>query len=404
MVKKVNRINSLFFELLQVALDKRESLSECPTSEDWDDIYEIAKMQALVGVCFYAVERLPQEQLPPLRRLRQWAVMAIKLEAHNKRVNQECNYVSDVFLKSGFYSFILKGQSVLKYYDTSLRLLRNPGDVDVWIIPCQKLRERFACRKKKWIERYLLLDDFYIIAKYVKSISKHMDDIVYHHLHCNILKNNLVEVHITPSFSMNPFDNRRLQKLYQDMTLGVDGISLDQCREGFNSLPLGINIIFLISHFYRHLITEGVGMRQLMDIYFVLKAYIDEANRNEDGLSNLTNLKSEIDRTGLHRITSAIMWTLQDRFGMSDEYLICKPSEKFGKHLLKEMLAGGNFGHSSEEAQKMYSGRSSVIRFYRFCIYGMRLIRYYPREAFWVPFNNFKQSIIKNYYRRNPIH
>lgn len=30
------------------------------------------------------------------------------------------------------------------------------------------------------------------------------------------------------------------------------------------------NVIYILSHLYRHVFTEGIGLRQLIDYYFVL--------------------------------------------------------------------------------------------------------------------------------------
>lgn len=400
-----------FFELLQVAIDNRTCLSATPTPEGWEEIQEICKKQTVVGIGFVGVKRLPEEQLPPRSRIRQWLVKVIKIEEKNKQVSSECQQVSARFKHNGFYSCILKGQSLLKYYPEHLRMLRTPGDVDVWMRPNKKIREKFADHRKSWIERFLLLDDFYTIGRYVKSVSRDMDDIVYHHFHCNILPKNMVEVHITPAFFMNPFKNRRLQRLFDDQWKLVQRENSKDNDEGFYSMPIGINIIFLISHFYRHLILEGIGMRQLMDICFAIKCFVDKCD-SEDiqeeanihcQLTSTHRLMREIDRLGMHDITSGIMWMMRECLGMKEEYLLCTPSEKYGKHLLEEMMKGGNFGRSSKGAEEMYSGETSAVRFWRSCKYGMRLMKYYPGETLWVPFNNAKQSIIKNYFRKHPL-
>ena len=88
------KIENLFIELLQVALGNRDKLSVCPNAEEWELLYDMAKKQALVGVCFFALKLLPIEQQPPLLRRRQWAVKAMRLEERNKQVTLECKYVT----------------------------------------------------------------------------------------------------------------------------------------------------------------------------------------------------------------------------------------------------------------------------------------------------------------------
>ena len=48
----------LSFELLQVAVGNRKSLSVGVTDADWHRLFEFCKKQALIGVGFTAVEKL----------------------------------------------------------------------------------------------------------------------------------------------------------------------------------------------------------------------------------------------------------------------------------------------------------------------------------------------------------
>lgn len=409
-------INDIFTELLQIAVGNRNKISRCLSEDEWEEIYTMARSQALVGVVFYAMKHLSADQLPCGKTVRRWGAKGLRLEDKNKRVTEESIEVTRKFRRAGFYSCILKGQSNICYYPDGLKNLRSPGDIDIWARPNDRIKARFANYKKPWIERWMLPDDFGIIGRFVKAISHHMDDIVYHHFHCNILPKNTVELHVTPSFFMNPFKNARLQHLYNDQWKIIENDNQRPPEIGFYHLPTGLNLVFLISHFYRHLILEGVGMRQLLDIYFVLMSLYAENSNNYEALSSQhgedklnTQLSSpsevmkEIENLGMKKVTSAIMWVFKEKLAMDDKYLLCKPSKKYGIHLMEEMVNGGNFGHDSMEANEMYSGETSAIRFWRSCKYGMRLLRFYPGEALWVPFNNAKQSIIKNYYRRHPV-
>ena len=51
-------INTLFFELIQVALGTRICLSHTPSANEWGVLYAMAKKQSLVGVCFAGVQKL----------------------------------------------------------------------------------------------------------------------------------------------------------------------------------------------------------------------------------------------------------------------------------------------------------------------------------------------------------
>ena len=48
----------LFFELIQVALGNRKVLSATPAAQEWKELFALANMQALTGVCFYGTQKI----------------------------------------------------------------------------------------------------------------------------------------------------------------------------------------------------------------------------------------------------------------------------------------------------------------------------------------------------------
>lgn len=62
-------MKNLVFELLKVAVGHQSafySLSRVPSAEEWTGLYQMAKEHALIGVCFAAIQKLPNEQLSQL--------------------------------------------------------------------------------------------------------------------------------------------------------------------------------------------------------------------------------------------------------------------------------------------------------------------------------------------------
>lgn len=47
----------LFYELIQVAVGNRSSLSRVPTAAEWGELYNLATRQALTGVCFVGLQK-----------------------------------------------------------------------------------------------------------------------------------------------------------------------------------------------------------------------------------------------------------------------------------------------------------------------------------------------------------
>ena len=67
-----------FYTILQSAIGKTVQLYHMLSEKEWNEIFGLAKKQALVGIMFEGVERLPQEQWPPRNVILQWAMMVGK--------------------------------------------------------------------------------------------------------------------------------------------------------------------------------------------------------------------------------------------------------------------------------------------------------------------------------------
>ena len=91
---------------------------------------------------------------------------------------------------------------------------------------------------------------------------------------------------------------------------------------------------------------------------------------------------AKLKELGLWKFAGAIMYIMQEVFGMPVSRLIVPPNEKYGKCVLNEVLEAGNFG--KHDARNRF-GRSqlghNLQRVYR----DMRLVRYFPAEALSEP-------------------
>lgn len=382
--------NALLFELIQVGLGNRLALSTVPTAEEWKMLLSMSRKQAVTGICYVAMQRLPQGQWPDIMTVRQWAMMASVLPTRNAKATQECLETVDVLTKAGLDHCILKGQSLHDCYPEEMRQYRTPGDVDVWVKPFGKDGTASEARALTKAERMRIIE-------FAWDVSGDKELPVYHHIHCErLLPDNLVELHFTPSFSINPFDNRRLQRLFDS-----HWNDRERCSYGFMAMPKGLNLVFMLSHISRHVVTEGIGLRQLLDYYMVLKSFCDDeaAHRLNGDLSSRTAVMGAIRKVGMKGICSAVMYVMQQVFGMDDCLLLCKPNDKLGKELLQDIIDGGNFGREHERVKGIYDGKNNAVRFFRSLKSSMRLFRSYPREIIWVPYSNLITSINKNYWR-----
>ena len=153
-------------------------------------------------------------------------------------------------------------------------------------------------------------------------------------------------------------------------------------EQGEIAIPtVEFNLIFQLTHIYAHLMNEGIGLRQLLDYYFVLISD-DLLVISDDLLVIRDRVQKELKELGLWKFAGAIMYIMQEVFGMPASRLIVPPNEKYGKFVLNEVLEAGNFGKHDERNR---FGRSklghNLQRVYR----DMRLVRYFPAEAMSEP-------------------
>ena len=66
----------IFFDFLQFCIGSVADIPASVKDADWKVLYAIAKKQALLGVLFYGIRRLPKELAPEQKLLMQWMVMA----------------------------------------------------------------------------------------------------------------------------------------------------------------------------------------------------------------------------------------------------------------------------------------------------------------------------------------
>ena len=315
----MNVVNDLFFELLQVATGNRQTLSRVPTPEEWEEIYEMSKKQSLAGIAFAGVERLPQEQMPPGKRIRQWAVKAEKIREHNAKVSEDCRVISRFFEENGFNCVILKGQGNFAYYPEWLQGLRSAGDIDVWCWPkgnANDTQSEIATIRERGSLRYGASGDLNSLNSEASAevlnqrearlehpvraviefcLSKKRGEYVYYHnLDFPVLKATPVEVHYRPTWLYNPFRNRVLQRWFASQV--QEGSSASQVQEvqrvqerarefkvydGYKIPSVEFNVVFQLLHLYKHIFEEGIGLRQLLDYYFVVQNINDNDTQAE---------------------------------------------------------------------------------------------------------------------------
>ena len=236
----------IFFDFLRFCIGSDSEISSSLKEVDWKELYAIAKKQCLVGVLFDGIKKLPAEHVGIEKELLlQWMAESQMLEKANVRLNDAAILVSEWFRKKGFRTCILKGQGNALMYPNPYS--RTPGDIDIWVEGEDKR-----------------------VISFVRSISPH-EKACYHHIEFPSYKGVEVEVHYRPSFLLCFWHNRKLQKYYDRVKEEQFSHRVMLGEQGEIAIPTAeFNLIFQLTHIFSHLMNEGIGLRQLVDYYYVL--------------------------------------------------------------------------------------------------------------------------------------
>lgn len=369
----MNNKEQLFFELIQVAIGTRICLSHTPSADEWAELYAMAKKQSLVGVCFAGVQRLLQQrQEPPEMLYLTWMGMAAKIQQRNEVVSKVVGKVKEHYDKEGFDMVLLKGQGNLSNYPESIRMLRTSGDIDAWIMPK-------GCAEMSLGER--MKNDEIVLKHFWKKDPKIRH--CYIHIHENLFEGIDVEVHYRPSYINSAVKNARFQRWVAEEAPKqiVNMKVIPGAKDVHVAVPTAeFNVVYQLSHLYRHIFDDGLGLRQVIDYYFALQSFKRECPQFDRELS----VNALIDKFGMKRFSQALMYVLQSHLGLEEQYLLCEPDPEAGAFLLEEIMLAGNFGHYDERT-KAATYENGVQRLIRRQLRNMRFLGYYAEEVLSVP-------------------
>lgn len=349
---------NLFFEILQVAVGTRERLSCIPTSKDWDIAYQQAVEQAVVGVCFYGLELVYQQQPEAVANLpqplfMQWFAMSMDIRKRNMAVDKRCAELYDKIRQAGYEACLLKGQAFADNYSSPACQYRQSGDIDMWMMTDYKSVLEWAGRNGK-VEAY-----------------------DYHHADVKIFSDVAVELHYRPSISRNLSRDRKLQKWFDRD--GKRYVVYNE-RLGVNVPDAVFNMILALNHNLWHLVCGGIGIRQTMDLYFIAKSSVK--SRDLDAL---------IEKFQLKKFAAASAWVMwhvfedevEHSFLLSEQSPLPMPNEKAGRLLLSEIMKGGNFGRYDKRKKVKFEGKRLMMLVN--LIHSVRLFWHFPLEVLWSP-------------------
>ena len=384
-------MTDIFFRFVQFALGAYEGMEFLDGSAlrgfNWSAFCEFAKKQTLMGVVFDGVQRLKKDVAPPLPLLMSWFGVSQKIGQRNNVLNEATVAIYRKVVAAGYPCCILKGQGNAVLYPNPSA--RTPGDVDVWVDASREEIRSLA----------------HMLAK---GDNGHVDDESLNHIGLTV-NGVTVELHSTPGFMASFVYNRRLQTWLRQ-NVGAQCRNMVALPDGAGevAVPTGaFNAVYQLYHLYHHYFYEGVGLRQVVDYYFVIVKDEERREKNEERrekneerrekneerrVKNSIALERELKHLGLWTFAGAMMYVLHRVMGLSEDKMIAPMDSKRGRMLLDDILHGGNFGHYD---QRHACGRDSfgdkgfkhgalghnLLRLHR----DARLLRFYPAEALSEP-------------------
>ena len=350
---------SVLFDFQKYCLGAKSDVIKVIAGIDWQELYSFASKQALLGFCFEGIERLGKEYPEELKQnpigrelLMTWMGKAQQIRRQNMKVNVVASKLYSMLREDGLRCCILKGQGNALMYPNAYS--RNPGDIDVWVNAERDSLTEFT-------KEHFVLED----------------DVRYHHLETS-MDGVPVELHFFPCTMNNPIYHARLQKWFK-RNANLQCSNVVSLPDGVGEIAIpttSFNVVYQLTHLYHHFFDEGIGMRQIIDYYYVVN--------NDELLVIRDTLQKELKHLGLWKFAGAVMYVLHEALGLSEEKMIAPMDEKRGKLLLAEILNGGNFGqHFTKYGHFTQQGMAKkyFLKIWR----NMHFVRYYPAEALSEP-------------------
>jgi len=337
----------VFMALLKAAVSRSDITVGSLDKQQWSRILAIAKKQSMIGVVTPVVEKLSERGELPFGVSSMWSLTTEKIKERSALTLKVARSVCGVINGDGLRCCILKGPGVAALYPEPD--LRQSGDLDIWV--------------EGGVDKVL---------SYLHTKGK-VGEVFYHH--CDVGKSGSVpiEIHFTPIWFNNFPRNKRLQQYFRKEADAQFG-NFDE-KLGFSVTTPVLTAFLGLLHILRHVLFEGVGLRQVMDFYYILTTLKPEEREETSALMR---------EYGLGKFTSALMHVEQQVFGLEEDKMLCAPDQRLGRKLLDEIMIAGNFGRF--DTRNEIKKDDSLLK--RAVLRTRRLLRYFnlsPSEVLWAP-------------------
>ena len=267
-------MRKLFFELMQVSVGQLDCVSRFPEPNEWQKFYELAKKQAVIGVCYHGVTKLFDYGLVAPQELSlDWMAEAEEIKEVNRGRTRKLITLQEELQKHHLRSSVMTGPGLTRFYDRELQTLRYTKGIDVYVFGYKNQIDM-----SPWAD---------------------------------------INVHILPELRVGKSRqrNNRLDK----WVLQNDDAT----------------ILIQLTNLYNLFINKRLLMRNLMDLFFVIRFAQGDSRLFQYPQNTLEGVIKDL---GLTRFTRGIMWLLKEIFALDPKILPLEPLEEEGQYLLSQIM------------------------------------------------------------------
>jgi hypothetical protein len=298
--------------------------SSCKLSDtvDWNEVFQEAKDQTVVGLLVPFVKQLPEDITVP--NLSQWIEAGNQLYANYVRNFHAQKEIVGLFEKNGIPIVIVKGYAAAVYYPSAC--IRTMGDID------------FLVPKDRFDEAQLVMEK----AGYQQEFGVESES----SRHIGYFKNNTVyEMHRSMSsfgIDIDTVINRGLEQ-------SKSGVI---ANNAFPMLPPLENGLVLLTHIRQHLLEEeySLGLRQIIDWMLYVNKY---SGLDLNGVVWDSSFMSLVQQYRLDTLAINITFMCKEWLGLPKTPAWCeKANRDIADELLEMILENGNFGSKLDDSDR----------------------------------------------------
>ena len=338
------------FAAIRFALWKQED--ESLKHANWRVLLSEAREHAVLGLAFNAMEHYVS-QTDDKMMLYENIALVEEIKRANTRTNNCMGELINILKRQNIDYRVFKGQVVASCYPDPT--IRQSGDIDIWV-PTDK-QKAF----RDIIEETLSQD----IKRYGSEIHIEFE---WHGVP--------IEVHQR----LTSFVRKRHQDYFNQLLNTDEGMVVMVDGNEVKTLNPTLNALYIFIHLFFHLVTEGVGLRQLCDWMMWLHKY--------NGVINREKLEEYLQVLGLTKAYRVIGTILVDYLGLPKSEFpleITENDSKKSKKVLNDIMANGNFGHKKTLIHDV-GFLHSCQTFYKMICQGFKHAGLAPLEVpFYVP-------------------